>query len=240
MKFSEIVQGMKLTEARLATLIRAEESGRQNAELLRDTARLMDLAENFDPASMDELGDMVAFFIRRSSRNLGGTDKNRDLKIAVDLANRLGVSRLPGLSVATPAGGAQPNLVSSGLADPEELRDFVTNSRDRHVVVDRSGRYLAVSQANAKFHFSSPVSMLGLHIRDVIGHSRYHDRAAPELRRSFNGQRREYVYGLKDVWTGNRIIKCEMVPIRDRQDQQYCTLLQMTDITDGLSDDTSA
>ena len=121
------------------------------------------------------------------------------------------------------------------MAEPDELSRFVTGSDDRLVAISQQERYLAVSPANARFNLSSPGQMVDLHITEIIGTSRYENRAAPALRKVFSGTRQSYVYPFESGGGKARLIHCEMDPIRDRSDQIYCALIRMTDVTETVS-----
>ncbi|SEN88629.1 hypothetical protein [Palleronia pelagia] len=235
MTFTEIAHALKLAEAQLSAALRDSTSARTHARLLRRVAELTDAAERHEPESTAELRDMVAFFVRRSSRQYQDVSDSRDLDIALRLSNRLSALDLPQRAGPAAQGRRRPAKLDSSVADPDELAAFLAASTDRMVAIGPSKRYLAVSPANAQFHGSTPARMLDLHITEIIGLSRYETRAAHALRRSFAGEPQVYVYPLPVPGNGPRLIRCEMDPIRDRMDQAYCTLMRMTDITDDAA-----
>ncbi|MBJ3762593.1 hypothetical protein ILP92_07535 [Maribius pontilimi] len=225
---------MKLVEAQLVASLREQASTRVHVSLVREASKLNDQLENYVAQSKDELCEMVAFFVNRSARAPNSETGRRDLERALDLSN--GIARDANLQPSVPRLGRGASFadVARGIADPLELSQHIAASTERLVAVSVTDRYLGVSDANAVFNHTTPARMIDLHIEQVIGKRRYIDRAGPALEACLRHGSTAYVYPFTVETQGQRFIRCEMHPIRDRTDRPYCTLMRLTDVTSGM------
>ncbi len=235
MRFIELANRLKVTEAQLAVAIRHDRSSALHSKLLRNAAKLTEELERHDPESRAELREMISFFVRRSAQAKSDQAAEHDQQVALRLTNRMLDDALPETPVRTADDTPIPGSLRRGVADPQTLSRLLAHAPTRLVAIGLDKKYLATTRANADFNNTSRVRMVDLHLEQVIGQTRYRERAGPALDRCFESGAHAYVYPLRLPIRGPRMIRCEMTPIRDTGGRLYCGLMEMIDVTDRLA-----
>lgn len=197
-------------------------SGGDEGALLDRIERLRDVIRSHVPASVEEEHAQVMYFVNRTRRDgIGPGEKSGDIGIALDLLRR------------APSAPAQALSLPRHDAFGGSLADFVTFASGRMALIDTEFRYLATSQGNAEFYGHTPGEIMGLHVADLIGASRFEQRARRQFERCFSGQVIEYHHAL-DVEGDARIMRCQMYPANSSEPSRIGAVVTMTDVTDSV------
>lgn len=211
-------------ERALARSVRDASESRTSAALLKRSADLLDRIERHVPQTPAERRDKAFFFLRRGMSGAGITAHGRDIDIALALsALPSDVADAPDPSDPGQAAGAAPG---SG----EGLINYVSASPERVSLIDSDYRYVATSAANARYHGTRPVRMIGLHLSDVIGQDRFERRARPRMDACLAGEAQEY-YHRSGTDANPRIQRCQMKPV-DMPGLGPMALVYMRDVTE--------
>ncbi|KAF0677206.1 PAS fold PAC domain containing protein [Profundibacterium mesophilum KAUST100406-0324] len=233
MRIGQLIADLTFTQARLRASFAEEGSARIQAELVREAARVMDAIERYVPDTEAELREQVQFFMIRASRAKRSVTRERDTEIALRLLHRHSPqfrTLAPRQEVAHPRSPAPRNAAPSS---DQRMSSYVFHSPERVCAVDRDYRYLATSATNASFNRRSQVGMIGMHVVEIIGLSRFNDRAREMFDRCLGGKVHEYYYDLQHEDGTTRIIRCQMKPVHDEIGTIYCALAYMTDVTEA-------
>lgn len=96
--------------------------------------------------------------------------------------------------------------------------DIVENLPDRVAVVTTDYRYLYSNVANARYLGVRPIALIGRHVREFVGESRFENHARQKFDRCFAGETLDYVYSREN--DGERSsARCWMRPLRSGQKQ---------------------
>lgn len=126
------------------------------------------------------------------------------------------------LIASRPPAQAEPPL----FAHAGGLSDVILESMTDHVaVVTRDYRYLYANSAHASALSRKPLELVGKHISEVIGSQRFENRARAKLDGCFAGNYVSYEYTLEE--DGDRLIGCQMTPVRGAQGEVLGALVQV-------------
>lgn len=109
--------------------------------------------------------------------------------------------------------------------------ELVAASNDRISIIDVNYRYVNTSQKNGQFYDSIPNSVVGRHVSDLIGQSRFENRAQKFLDRCFDGKRQQYFHTL-EIGKDTRIMSCHMMPLSQKEGTPFGAMVAMNDITE--------
>ncbi|WP_126623175.1 hypothetical protein [Oceaniglobus ichthyenteri] len=233
MRLARLIADFQLSQTRLARSVMQGTGIATQVALMRHTAALMDTIEAHDPASPAELRSKVEFFFERAQRTGG----KRELNIALSLINRFeGRWSLRGPSQNRSARPYEvlERLAYRGAAHSEMAR-LVSDMPQRASLIDRSFRHICTSQGNAAFHNRPSAEFDGLHMGDLIGATRYHSRAKPEMTRTLDGRPVAYYYPLDVPVLGTRVMQCFMRRWRKCTDEIGGLVIWINDVTDKLT-----
>jgi PAS domain-containing protein len=126
--------------------------------------------------------------------------------------------------------GERPFARSEIFNNDDILSDVVLDSLpDRVAVLTRDYRYVYSNAANNAYLNAKPIDLIGRHIEDVIGHSRFEQRAKAKLDACFSGEVIDYVYHSYSKTDSGRMIRCRMSPLRGAGGKIIGALLTLQD-----------
>jgi len=224
MSFATLVSEFQILEKKLRKSLAEGAAADDSAWLLRKCADAVERIETHRPATPEEASDQVFFFLNRGIGSGTVRVANRDIDIALTLATR-NFSDMP-----------QPPDSAAALDRRPEgatMVDYVAGSAERVSFIDTDFRYVATSQANAEFYGTRPVRIVGLHVAEIIGWDRFERRARERLESAFSGTPQRYLYRL-DCGGANRVMSCQMKPVRRETGEIDGALVYMRDVTREL------
>lgn len=224
MKLDLLISEFHAAERALAQAVRAGRRLDETAALLKRSADILDRIEQFVPVTNEDRRDKAFFFLRRGLSGGGIAINDRDIDIALALS--------PG--VEPPHSGISPrDRADEGGGTGQDLIAYVRSSTERVSIIDQDFRYIATSDANAQYHGTRPVRMIGSRVSVVIGRERFDQRARARLIACFEGQAQEYYH--RDGDEGDaRILRCQMKPAR-LGPLGPVALVFVTDVTDDVA-----
>lgn len=179
-----------------------------------------------------EVSAQLRFLLDRLVRQSGADYDSIDYR---ELCNIL-TSRLEAL-VGTPhqrlaaAGSRAPSQpVHEDFLDTLSVSDMVSQTADRVSIISTDYRYIRTSIGNADFYEANPASLLGKHVGEVIGKTRFETRARARFDACFNGAPQDYSHAL-EMGSEYRVMNCRMSPLRDRHNVLVGAQVTMRDVT---------
>ncbi len=215
--FSKLASDYRFSESLLREALLKGRPPAECARLLRECADALDRLETHAPTSPEEARDQVFFFLNRGIEGNTVHAGGREIDIALTLAAR-NFSDMP---VQANAAEKAPDR-SGNLA----MTDYVAGSVERVSLIDTAFRYVATSRANADFYGTRPVRIVGSHVAQMIGSTRFETRAKAHLGACFDGVPQSYVHRVDD-----RIMSCQMKPVRRESGEIDGALVYMLDVT---------
>src|SRR5262249_43914387 len=101
---------------------------------------------------------------------------------------------------------------------------------DRVAVITKDYRYLYSNPANALYLNSSPVELIGRHLVEFIGETRFEQSVKANLDACFTGARVDYSYEVELPEGGTKTVRCRMTPFRAAPDGVVGALIVLQDI----------
>ena len=179
-----------------------------------------------------ELGAQMRFLIDRLvSQSVAGTDSADYLELCDLITSRLaGVSELPSAPLITEVGSGHLWHDDSHPLQRLSVAELVDGSSDRISIIDTSYRYLHTSSGNARFYETVPDRIVGKHLAEVIGNTRFDSRGRGHLDACFTHGTQDYNHML-EIDGQTRIMNCRMSPVHDRHHVLIGAMVTMRDMT---------
>ncbi len=194
--------------------------------------RMVDLSHKISehkPRDLDELKNKLSFFV---SQALPKHEMDNGSSAISAIVNILENDFSFSMHNIMPLGGAGNEDASS--FKQVNAYDLVSTSHDRISIVDSNFRYVNTSQRNGEFYQFKPHEIIGKHVGDMIGENRFEGRAKGFFEKSFSGKKQEYFHSL-ETERGARIMSCQMMPLRGRENNVYGSMVAMSDITNLIT-----
>ncbi len=234
MVLDSLISEYFLLETALTRSMAVDGSTRDRVRFLRGCADMLEKIEQYTPTDSREAKDKVFFFLNRAITRPGLTVDGRDLNIALALCDSSSYHPPP---VAERNGaGLQPRAPI--LRDPDltlGIIGYVRRSRERVSLIDADYRYIATSRPNADFYGTRPARMIGVHLADMIGQSRFLARAKQHIDACANGEPQEYYHSGSDREGTDRVYRCQMKPVELPDASGGCAvMIYMHDVTETI------
>lgn len=102
----------------------------------------------------------------------------------------------------------------SDVHDDSLLNETILdNLPDSVAVVTTDYRYLYSNPVNARSHNRKPMALIGRHVSELVGDTRFATRVKPKLDLCFSGETVDYVYEQQEAGT-LALMRCRMTPLR--------------------------
>ncbi|WP_394691623.1 PAS domain-containing protein [Hoeflea sp.] len=235
----DVLAAFKQAEADLACAIDAGETEQIHRAELR-LSQVHFAVCRYPSQTPAELSAQLRFLLDRLINQTGASHESVDYRELCDmLTNRLE------REIGTPweRRGADPVDAPSQVhyhdpLDSLSVSDLVSQSADRVSIISTDYRYLRTSIGNTKFYEKDQQSILGRHLAEIIGTTRFESRARARLDACFSGARQDYSHIL-EIDGESRVMNCRMSPVRDRHNALIGAQVTMCDVTSLYHGETS-
>ena len=182
-----------------------------------------------------EINKQVKFFMNRSrvisEQNVSGSDFDIVENLIDRYTNRASID--PVDSCAAPIlAGSPPNEL---LTYTSSLRQRIETSESRISLFNLDYRFEQTSVGNASFHATTTSEFNDKQLVNVVGETRFVFRAKAYLDRVFSGKRQRYSYFLDVPNEGEKLLSCDLNPVRDSDGNVRGALFEIADITDVVT-----
>lgn len=227
----DVLAAFKQAEAELACAIDAGETEQIHRAELR-LSQVHFAVCHYPSQTPAELSAQLRFLLDRLINQTGASHESVDYRELCNmLTNRL--ERQIGTPQERLGGDLEDAASQARYPDPLDslsVSELVSQATDRISIISTDYRYLRTSIGNTEFYEKDQQSILGRHVAEIIGITRFESRAQARLDACFNGAKQDYSHIL-EIGSEIRVMNCRMSPVRDRYNALIGARVLMSDVT---------
>lgn len=232
MKLLSALARYNLVQSRIDDLIQSKDPSASNLTFLcRQSDALRDEILHTKPESRDEAAKQLGCILNLMRREATLQGIEGDLIDMIDIASQTNGENL--IEAAPRTAQPAPQKPSAETYFGGTIADYVAFSEGRVSLIDTNYIYIATSEENARFYGRRQVGIMGQHIVDLIGETRFHTRAKPRLDECFAGNQQSYHHALNCNGEA-RVMRCDMKPVNSSQGTILGALVYITDVTEQV------
>jgi hypothetical protein len=228
----DVIAAFKQAEAELGRVIDADEIEQVRIAELRLSQEHSAICR-YPSQTAAELSAQLRFLLDRLIKQTGVSDDCLEYREICDiLTNRLEtLLGTPHDRLAAAAGGStSPQATYLDPLDSLSVSEIVSRTSDRVSIIGTDYRYIRTSIGNADFYHTEQDRLIGKHVGEVIGSTRFETRARARFDACFNGALQDYSHAL-EMGSEYRVMNCRMAPVRDRHNVLVGAQVTMRDVT---------
>lgn len=206
-------------------------------------AELIDQIREYRPSNVDSLKEKFSFFIELLEKNNNDVGNGVALEGLVEMLNRdfdekFLETMLRNRTLRNGPDLVRPHAPNNSAWEAMTAFDLIGSANDRISIIDVNLHYVNTSSSNSEFYGQKPSDMIGRHVGEYIGESRFKGRAKRFFEKTLGGERQHYFHSL-NVSGEDRIMSCQMLPLYETDGKAFGSVVTMGDVTHLVSDSKS-